>query len=75
MVAVCYELMSIYYPEAIKLEFLLVMQSNPTDFMCPCGSTSFTELNIMTHFRQKHFEANKAYLSLKSDFYPFENVN
>ena len=45
------------------------------EFYCPCGSSSNTELNILSHMRTKHHEANRAFVNIKNGFYPFGDMD
>ena len=52
-----------------------MQQSNSlNDFFCPCGSSSSTEHNIITHLRAKHPEAHRAYLNIKNNYFPFGDL-
>ena len=72
-----YELMSIYQPFLIKLDFMEQMEkcNTMTEYNCPCGSSSNQELNIMAHFKNKHHEASKAYINIKNGIFPFGDID
>jgi hypothetical protein len=61
----------------IKIDLLRLMQQSNSlnDFFCPCGSSSSTEHNMLTHLRSKHPEAHKAYINIKNNYFPFGDLD
>lgn len=75
--ALFWEFFSIYEQEAVKVDFLTVLQMKDfhENFYCPCGFLTPTLLNINAHLKTHHKKVKEQIQKVKSmtSFEDFDN--